>query len=119
MIKNYETVFIMNPVLSDDQMKDAVGKYESILTEAGAKIVNKELWGLKKLAYPIQHKSTGSYCLIEFEADPSTVATLEVAFKRDEKIMRFITIALDKHAVAYNTKRASGAFNKKKEAAKS
>ena len=119
MLKNYETVFILNPVLSDDQMKDAVGKFEKLITDTGAKIVNKEMWGLKKLAYPIQHKSTGFYNLIEFEADPSAITTLEVEYKRDERIMRFITIALDKHAVAYNAKRKGGAFNKKKEAAKS
>ncbi len=114
MLKNYETVFILTPVLSDDQMKDAVGKYESLLTEAGAEIINKEMWGLKKLAYPIIHKSTGFYNLIEFKADPTVVSTLEVEFKRDEKIMRFLTVALDKHALAYNEKRRSGAFNKKK-----
>ena len=114
-MNNYETVFILNPVLSDDQMKDAVGKFESILTSNGAEIVNKELWGLKKLAYPIQHKSTGFYNLIEFKADPSAIAALEVEYKRDERIMRFLTVSLDKHAVEYNERRRSGAFNKKKE----
>ena len=58
-MNNYETVFILNPVLSEDQMKDAVGSYEALLKEQGAEIVNVEKWGLKKLAYPIQHKSTG------------------------------------------------------------
>ena len=114
MLKNYETVFILNPVLSDDQMKDAVGKYEKLLTDAGAKIINTEMWGLKKLAYPILHKSTGFYNLIEFTAEPTAISTLEVEFKRDERIMRFLTVSLDKHAVAYNEKRRSGAFNKKK-----
>ena len=117
MLNNYETVFILNPVLSEDQMKDAVGKYEKLLKKTGAEIINKEMWGLKKLAYPIQHKSTGFYNLIEFKADPSAIATLEVEYKRDERIMRFLTVALDKHAVAYNEKRRSGAFNKKKEEA--
>ena len=119
IMNNYETVFILNPVLSDDQMKDAVGKFEKTLTAAGAEIVNKEMWGLKKLAYPIQHKSTGFYNLIEFKADPSAIATLEVEYKRDERIMRFLTVSLDKHAVKYNEKRKSGAFNKKKEEAAS
>lgn len=113
MLKNYETVFILNPVLSEDQMKDAVGQYELLLKNGGAEMINTEMWGLKKLAYPIQHKSTGFYNLIEFKADPSLIATLEIEYKRDERVMRFLTIALDKHAVEYNDKRRSGAFNKK------
>lgn len=117
MLKNYETVFILNPVLSEDQMKDAVGQYEGLLKENGAEIINKEIWGLKKMAYAIQNKSTGFYNLMEFKADPATIATLEIEFKRDERVMRFLTVALDKHAVEYNNKRRSGAFNKKKEVA--
>ena len=113
-MNNYETVFILTPVLSDEQMKDAVGKFEKIITETGAEIVNKEMWGLRKLAYPIQHKSTGFYNLIEFKADPAAIATLELEYKRDERIMRFLTTALDKHAVEYNARRASGAFKKAK-----
>ncbi|GHE61535.1 MULTISPECIES: 30S ribosomal protein S6 [Roseivirga] len=114
MLKNYETVFILNPVLSEDQMKDAVGQYEQLLKEGGAEVINVEKWGLKKLAYPIQHKSTGFYNLMEFKADPSLIATLEIEFKRDERVMRFLTVALDKHAVEYNEKRRSGAFKKNK-----
>ena len=114
-MKNYETVFILTPVLSDDQMKDAAGKFKKVLTDNGAKIINEESWGLKKLAYPIQHKKTGFFHLYEFEAEPSLVDALETEYRRDERIMRFLTTALDKHAVAYNEKRKSGAFNKKKE----
>ena len=112
-MKNYETVFILTPVLSEDQMKDTVQKFEKILTDGGAKIVNKELWGLKKLAYPIQHKSTGFYNMFEFEADPSLIITLETEFRREEAVMRFLTTALDKHALIYNERRRKGEFNKK------
>lgn len=118
-MKNYETVFILTPVLSDDQMKDAVGKFKKVLEDNGAKIINEENWGLKKLAYPIQHKKTGFYQLFEFEAEPTIVDALETEYRRDEKILRFLTTALDKHALAYNVKRKSGAFNKKKEEVKS
>ncbi len=114
-MKNYETVFVLNPVLSDDQMKDAVGKFKKILTDDGADIINDENWGLKKLAYPIQHKKTGFYHLFEYAANPTLINVLETEFRRDEKVMRFLTTALDKHALAYNEKRRSGAFNKKKE----
>ena len=101
MIKQYETVFIATPVLSDTQMKEAVAKYVDLIQNNGGEIVYQEDWGLKQLAYPIQHKTSGFYYLIEFKADPQFVATLETQYHRDERIIRYITVALDKHAVAY------------------
>ncbi len=115
MKKDYETVFILTPVLSETQMKDAVAKFKKILTESKAKIVNEENWGLRKLAYPIQHKTTGFYQLFEFSAEPSVISKLETEYKRDEKVMRFLTVGLDKHAVIYNERRKKGEFNKSKE----
>lgn len=114
-MKNYETVFILNPVLSEDQAKDTVEKFVKVLGNVKANIVNVEKWGLKKLAYPIQHKSTGFYNLIEFEAENNAVAVLETEFRRDESVMRFLTTALDKHAVLYNSRRRKGEFNKNKD----
>ena len=101
MIKQYETVFIATPVLSDTQMKEAVAKYTQLITANGGEIVYEEDWGLKQLAYPIQHKTSGFYYLIEFKADPQFVATLETQYHRDERILRYITVTLDKNAVAY------------------
>ena len=101
----YETVFILTPVLSDEQMKEAVGKFKGLLEENGAEIVNEELWGLRKLAYPIQKKSTGFYCLLEFKADPSVIKKLEIAYRRDERVIRFLTFRLDKYAAEYAEKR--------------
>ena len=104
-MNHYETVFILTPVLSDDQMKEAVEKFKEVLAQNDAKLVNEELWGLRKLAYPIQKKSTGFYCLFEFEADPTIVKRLETAFRRDERVIRFLTFRLDKYAVEYAEKR--------------
>ena len=101
----YETVFILTPVLSDDQMKEAVEKFKGVLTDNGAEIVNEEMWGLRKLAYPIQKKSTGFYNLLEFKAEPTIVKKLEIAFRRDERVLRFLTFRLDKYAQAYAEKR--------------
>ena len=114
-LKNYETVFILTPVLSDTQMKDTAEKFKNVLTEHGAEIISNENWGLKKLAYPIEQKSTGYFNLIEFTSEPGVIENLELEYRRDEKVMRFLTTALDKHAVKYNVKRRSGAFNKKEE----
>lgn len=104
-MNQYETVFIMTPVLSDEQMKEAVKKYQDYLKEKGAEIVHEEYWGLKKLAYPIQKKSSGFYHLIEYKDNGEIIRDFEVDFKRDERILRFLTVKLDKHAVAYNEKK--------------
>ncbi len=109
MIRQYETVFIMTPVLSEDQMKEAVKKVKDFLTGKGAEIVLESNWGLRKLAYPIQKKSTGFYYLIEFRAGGDIIADLEVMYKRDERCLRFLTVALDKHAIAYNDKKRAAA----------
>ena len=101
MIKQYETVFIATPVLSDTQMKEAVAKYTQLIADNGGEVVYQEDWGLKQLAYPIQHKTSGFYYLIQFKADPQFVNTLETQYHRDERIIRFLTVALDKDAVAY------------------
>jgi small subunit ribosomal protein S6 len=114
MTKHYETVFILTPVLSEDQVKEAVKKYHDFLLEKKAEIVVSDNWGLRKLAYPIQKKSSGFYHLIEFNAEPNIIADLEVAFKRDERLLRFLTVALDKHAVAYKEKKRAEKLNKEK-----
>ncbi len=114
-MKNYETVFILNPVLSDDQAKDTVEKFVKVLTKAKAEVINVEKWGLKRMAYPIQNKSTGFYNLIEFATTSSDlVNTLETEFRRDESVMRFLTTVLDKHAIVYNARRRKGEFNRSK-----
>ena len=105
MIKQYETVFIATPVLSEAQMKEAVKKYVDYIVSKGGEIVYEEDWGLRQLAYPIQKKTTGFYYMIEFKAEPSLIARLETQYRRDERIMRFLTFAMDKHAVAYAEKR--------------
>ncbi|MDR1562561.1 MAG: 30S ribosomal protein S6 [Dysgonamonadaceae bacterium] len=113
-MNNYETVFILTPVLSEYQTKEAVDKFKDYLTAEGAEIVNVEDWGLRKLAYPIEKKSTGIYSLIEFKAEPTVIAKLETQFRRDERVIRHLTFRQDKEFVAYAEKRR----NKTKEAKK-
>jgi len=109
MSNHYETVFILTPVLSEDQAKEAVAKFKKLLKDLGAGIIHEESWGLRKLQYPIQKKSTGFYYLFEYTANGTTVAELEVAFKRDERVLRFMSVKLDKHAIAYAEKRRNKA----------
>ena len=114
MLNRYETVFILTPVLSDVQMKEAVDKFKALIVEAGGKMVNEENWGLRKLAYPIQKKSTGFYQLFEFEAAGESIEKLELAFRRDERVIRFLSFRLDKYATAYAEKRRSTKKEKEK-----
>ncbi len=115
MLKQYETVFILNPVLSQEQVTETVDKFRKILTDSGTEVVHENNWGLRKLAYPIQKKKTGFYYLIEFKSDGEIINQLEIDYKRDERVMRFLTIALDQHAITYNEKKRKNASIKKKE----
>ena len=105
MLNHYEAAFVLTPVLSEPQMKEAVEKFEKLLVENGGTILNREEWGLKKLAYPIQGKTTGFYALLQFDVEPEMIAKLETAFRRDERVLRFLTTRLDKYAFEYAQKR--------------
>ena len=107
-MNRYETVFIMTPVLSAEQVAETVSKFRAFVTDKGGKIVHEDAWGLRKLAYPIQKKSTGFYHLMEFEADTNIILPFETEFRRDERIIRFLTTKMDKHHIAY----AEGRRNK-------
>lgn len=105
MLNHYETAFILNPVLSVDQTKEVVEKVKSLLVANGAEILNEENWGLRKLAYPIKGKTMGFYIILQFDAEPSIVNTLETAYRRDERVIRFLTFRLDKYAFEYAERR--------------
>ena len=104
-MNNYETILILNPVLSDNQVKESIDKYKDLLSSAKAELISDELWGLKKMKYSIQNKKTGFYLLFEYKSPPEIISDLEVEFKRDERIMRFLTVKLDKDAIDYSEKR--------------
>ncbi len=112
IMNQYETVFILTPVLSDQQIKEAVEKYQTYLTDQGAEIINVENWGLKKLAYNIEKKSTGFYAMIEFKAEPTVIEKFELQMRRDERVLRYLTVKNEKYAAQYAEKRR----NLKKEA---
>ena len=101
MLNQYETVFIATPVLSEIQMKEAVQKFRKVIADNQGEIVHEENWGLKKLAYPIQKKSTGFYYLLEFKGPGDIVEKLEVQYRRNERIIRFLTFRMEKAAIEY------------------
>ena len=114
-MNTYETVFIMNPVLSEEQIKETVKKFTSIIKSSNGSITHEENWGLKKLRYAIQKKKTGFYYLIEFKVDGKVINDFEVEFKRDERVIRWQTVRLDKFALEYADKRRKKITNKVKE----
>ena len=105
MTNRYETVFILTPVLSEDQAKEAVTKFKDLLKEGNGKVRHEENWGMRKLAYPIQKKSSGFYTLIEFDGEPEFINKLETEYRRDERVIRFLTVAMDKHHIAFAERR--------------
>lgn len=117
MLSHYETVFILNPVLSDIQVKETVEKFKKLLVDGKAEIINEESWGLKSLAYPVKAKNTGYYILLEFKAATTLIKPLEIEFIREENVLRFLTTVFDKFGTEYSEKRRKGAFKKSKEVA--
>ena len=115
MSKQYETIFILTPVLSDEQTREAVNAYRKLLKDLNAKIIHEESWGLKKLAYSIKKKNTGFYYLLQIEAPGEAIAQLETAYKRDERVLRYLTVHLDKYALQYADRRKAKLASKKVE----
>jgi len=105
MKNQYETVFIITPLVTENQLKETVTRFKDLMTQNGAEIIFENNWGLKKLAYPIKKKTTGYYFLIEFKSEPEFIQKLETEYNRDEKILRYLTTKLDKYAIEYNIKR--------------
>ena len=114
MLTQYETVFILTPVLSEDDAKKSISNYVDLLKAQGAEIVHEEHWGLKNLRYQIAKKTTGIYHVVEYRGTGKAVDTLEVAFRRDENVLRYLTVRLDKYAVKYNDDKRAGLVGRNK-----
>jgi small subunit ribosomal protein S6 len=107
-MNNYELMVIFTPVLSDEEFKAVQKKYSDLVAESGGAVVNSTPWGLKSLAYPIQKKTTGIYWVVEFTAPSIFNEKLKIQLLRDEQVMRHMVTRLDKYAVEYNQRKASG-----------
>ncbi len=112
-MNQYETVIVLTPLLSEDVAKEVFANYSSLIKDNGAEIIAEDNWGLRKLAYPIAKKANGFFHLTEYKSTGEFISKLELALKRDERVLRFLTVKLDRHAIAYSEKKRSGAFNKK------
>ena len=117
-MKQYECTFIIDPVLSGDEIKQTANMYLDHLKSNNCEIVHVEEWGVRQLAYPINRRHAGAYFTVEFKTESSTlISELELAFRRDERVIRYLTISLDKHGVKYNSDKRAGLIGKKREQA--
>lgn len=113
-MNRYESTIIITPVLSDEDVKNKLKSFRDFLEKNGAVKVSEEHWGLKKMAYGIEKKSSGVYHMFDFESNGDLIEKLEVQYKRDESILRFLTVKLDKYGVDYADKRKKGLVGKLK-----
>jgi small subunit ribosomal protein S6 len=115
-MKQYECTFIIEPVLSGDEIKQTANMYIEHLQSKQCEIVHIEDWGIRQLAYPMNKRTSGAYFTVEFKSENGElISELELAFRRDERILRYLTISLDKHGVKYNQDKRAGLIGKKKE----
>jgi len=118
-MRNYEVTFIVDPVLSGDEIKATAQKYVDQLQESGASIVHVDEMGLRQLAYEINKRHSGYYYCVEFQSEATAYLTsLELNMRRDERLLRFLTIALDKYGVKYNADKREGLIGKTKKKSK-
>jgi small subunit ribosomal protein S6 len=112
-MRQYEVTFIVDPVLSSDEANATVKVDTDLITDKGATIVNIDELGLKQLAYPINKRNTGVYYCVEFQpVDGTIVDEIELSFRRDERIMRFLVVTLDKYGIKYNEDKRNGLIGK-------
>jgi len=117
MKRHYETVIIFTPILTEQEVKQSARKYiDDVLVKADSTIVNEDLWGLRQLAYPIKKKTTGFYLIVEHQSTADAVKQMEVLFRRDTNVLRFLTVKLDKWGVEYTDNKRKGLIGKKKDA---
>ncbi len=112
----YETTFILTPDLSGDEQKQAVDKIVNLIKDNGGTVHIREHWGVRKLAYPIARKTSGFYVYMEFNAPGAIIPKLEQTYRYDDQVIRYLTVKLEKHALAYNKKRRDQSFGLRKEA---
>ena len=99
MVKNYESVIILNAALEDEQVETVIAKIVDNLKLNGGEVIDIDRWGRKRLAYPIQKSKSGYYLLLRYDAPTELIKKFERMLRLDENIIRYISILLDKRAL--------------------
>lgn len=115
-MRNYELTFIVDPVLSSDEIETTAKSYIEHLKSEKSDIVHVDEIGLRQLAYPINKRTSGVYYSVEFKNETGELLPkVELAMRRDERIMRFLTVRLDKYGIQYNADKRDGKIPTMKE----
>lgn len=101
----YELTYILNSVISEEQIADLVSRIDKYITENGGRILDKEVWGAQRLAYPIEKKRNGYYVDLTFEGPGELVARLERAMEINDNVLRYLTLRMDRKMVKYRAER--------------
>ncbi|MBM2840020.1 MAG: ribosomal protein [Bacteroidetes bacterium] len=100
----YESTVILNASLDDAQIDAVIGRIQETITKNGGTITSLNKWGRKRLSYSINKKTNGFYVIIEFTGSGELIGLLERSFQLDEMVLRYLTIKLDKKALAAKAK---------------
>lgn len=92
MSQLYETMYILRPDIGDEAVDQAIDKYQSILKENGAEILETQHRGKRRLAYEIERQREGVYIQMNFRADGSQIASMERAMRLSTEVIRFLTV---------------------------
>ncbi len=97
-MRYYETIFIVNPDLNDEDYQAALARSREVIEKQKGVVVKVQEWGKQRLAYPIQKKERGSYILVNYCGDAGTSAELERILKLDDRILKSMTVKLEDKA---------------------
>jgi len=103
-MNTYESIFILKPTLSDEDVQKIVNKLEGIVKQSG-ELISAENWGKKKLAYEVMKEKKGIYVLLRFLGKGELVLELEKNYRFDDSVIKFLTVKLDKKGVELLKKR--------------
>jgi len=92
----YETLFIVKPTLTEEEINAQIEKVKAILTKEGAELVATDDMGMRKLAYPVQKSTRGYYTVLFFKADGAFISELERNLKINEEVIKFLTVKYSK-----------------------
>jgi len=112
-MRHYETLYIMNPDLTDDECRDVVTKFNNLVEKERGVVINVEEWGKKTLAYQVKKFDKGSYVLLQYCGEPDIIEELKREMSLDDRILKYQTIKLSDHADPEALK-AEGEANKKR-----
>jgi small subunit ribosomal protein S6 len=105
MVKQYETTFIFDAHLPNEQIETSVEKYIQLVDKNGGKIMSVERWGKRRLAYEIKKKQYGFYVYIRFESEGKLIQELERVYKLDDSVIRYLTVLVSKQALQEEQKK--------------